>query len=127
MKPYVYFLAFVIVAAAGAVFAYTHRPVPIAPMPVLPASDIHTGTSTATSITQPFSPTLSIEQTVRQNISTLSPVQEQLGGTFYVTQIQANYGVGAVSYEDGHNAYTADFTYKTHASGEITITSFLVR
>lgn len=70
---------------------------------------------------------MSIEEYVRQNISALSPVKEQLGGKFYVTQIEAHGGTGTVSYEDGHSAYTADFTYTIDASGTPSVQSFAVR
>jgi hypothetical protein len=79
---------------------------------------------------------MSVEEYVRLNISELSPEKEVLGGTYYVTNIeldstsspQAHSGAGTVSYEDGHNAYTADFTYTTDAeNGAIAITSFVIR
>ncbi len=69
-------------------------------------------------------PKESIEEYVAKNISTLSTEPEQLGGTFYVTNIEAKDGSGLVSYEDGHNAYTADFTY---TSEPLFITSFVIR
>jgi hypothetical protein len=52
---------------------------------------------------------------------------EVLGGTFYVTAIEATDGSGTVSYEDGHNAYTADFTYSFRADGSVSVDSFTVR
>lgn len=64
---------------------------------------------------------------VRENISTLSPIKEQLGGTFYVTNISTSNGAGVVEYEDGHNAYTADFKYSKNKAGEIVISDFVVR
>jgi hypothetical protein len=67
------------------------------------------------------------EAYVRENISSLSPEAEVLGGTFYVTEVEAKEGVGVVEYEDGHNAFTADFTYERGASGSPAITSFTVR
>ena len=70
---------------------------------------------------------MDIETFVRTNISTLSPVHEQLGGTFYVTSIEAHGGTGSVSYEDGHNAYTADFIYSVSQDGKPSVTSFTVR
>lgn len=75
----------------------------------------------------PAGKVMSIESYVTQNISTLSPEKEVLGGTFYVTSIQAADGQGVVSYEDGHNAYTADFTYMMSDREGIQITSFRVR
>ena len=70
---------------------------------------------------------MDIESYVRNSISELSPVKEQLGGTFYVTSIETHGGTGIVSYEDGHNAYTADFTYTIDEEGKPTIDSFIVR
>lgn len=70
---------------------------------------------------------MSVEDYVTQNISTLSPVKEVLGGKFYVTKIEAHGGAGTVYYEDGHNAYTADFTYNASEQTGYTITSFVVR
>lgn len=72
-------------------------------------------------------PKESIEEYVTKNISTLSTKPEQLGGTFYVTSIQATDGSGVVSYEDGHNAYTADFTYSINTSGNLSIDTFVIR
>lgn len=71
--------------------------------------------------------TASVEAYVRENISSLSPEPEVLGGTFYVTAFDAENGSGTVSYEDGHNAYTADFRYTTDQAGQVTVTSFTTR
>jgi hypothetical protein len=68
-----------------------------------------------------------VEKYVTDNISKLSPVHEQVGGTFYVTSIHAEAGAGTVSYEDGHNAYTADFTYSSDAQNTVRVDSFVVR
>lgn len=76
---------------------------------------------------QPVAPRTSIEAYVRANISRLAPEKEQLGGTFFVTDLIAADGLGTVSYEDGHNAYDAEFTYEYSASGEPVITSFVLR
>lgn len=70
---------------------------------------------------------MSIEDYVTQNISALSPEKEVLGGTFYVTEIVAADGRGVVSYEDGHIAFTADFTYETSPQSGHEITSFIIR
>ncbi len=70
---------------------------------------------------------MDIESYVRTSISTLSPEPEVLGGTFYVTKIETSASTGTVEYEDGHNAYTADFNYTTDAEGKPTVTSFTVR
>ena len=72
---------------------------------------------------------MSVEDYVRANISTISPEKEVLGGTFYVTEISVGEdGTGSVAYEDGHNAYEADFTWKREPNhGALTITSFTLR
>jgi hypothetical protein len=70
---------------------------------------------------------MSVEAYVSQNISELSPEKEVLGGKFYVTDIQIADGKGFVSYEDGHVAYTADFTYSSSDRTGHTITSFVIR
>jgi hypothetical protein len=70
---------------------------------------------------------MSIEDYVRINISELSPVKEQLGGNFFVTDIEAKDGKGTVAYEDGHNVYVADFDYSIDKETGITIDSFDIR
>jgi hypothetical protein len=72
-------------------------------------------------------PVETVEQYVRDNISELSSTKEQLGGKFFVTKIEALGGTGTVWYEDGHNAYVADFNYDLNASGNPTVTSFKIR
>lgn len=71
--------------------------------------------------------TTTTEEYVRAHISTLSPIAATLGGTFYVTDIQAGNGNGIVKYEDGHMAYVADFTYKIDTNGNPNIQTFTVR
>lgn len=66
-----------------------------------------------------------VELLITENIQTLSPEPSVLGGTYYVTEVWAEGGTGVVSYEDGHVAHTADFTYTT--DGNNTITSFVIR
>ncbi len=70
---------------------------------------------------------MSIESYVSQNISELSPIKATMGGTFYVTGIKAEGGYGTANYEDGHNAYLADFTYTATDQEGIKITSFVVQ
>lgn len=70
---------------------------------------------------------MDIETYVRTNISEISPVKEQLGGTFQVTALEIKDSSGTVSYEDGHNAYTADFTYEVAEDGKPTVKTFEVR
>jgi|GEM_PF-1751115 len=80
-----------------------------------------------TTTTVPTERYVDIESYVRSNISNLSPTKESLGGTFYVTHIQTADGRGVVSYEDGHNAYTADFTYKVSDVGEPFVQTFILQ
>jgi hypothetical protein len=68
-----------------------------------------------------------IDAYVRANISALSPVKETVGGKFFVTNFEAHGSTGTVEYEDGHNGYTADFTYTTNDLGNLSITHFTVR
>ena len=60
---------------------------------------------------------------VREHITALSPELAVLGGTYYVTEVSAEDGQGMVSYEDGHIAHKARFTYEVE-NGEVSITSF---
>jgi hypothetical protein len=105
------------IAAVGAAWwLITAKPFDYAP--------ISPSTNTSTTPTGRY---MDIETYVRQNISQLSPAPEELGGTFYVTKLSAQNGSGTVEYEDGHNAYTADFTYEVSAEGKPTVLSFIVR
>jgi len=70
---------------------------------------------------------MSIESYVAMNISELSPIKETVGGKFYVTNVEAHDGEGVVSYEDGHNAYTADFAYEMDETKGIAIKDWKVR
>lgn len=91
------------------------------------SGQVSTTTTGQTSTTTSQGRYMAIEDYVRLNISLLSPVKEQLGGTFYVTSIETHGGTGTVSYEDGHNAYTADFTYTVDDDGRPAVASFKVR
>lgn len=69
-----------------------------------------------------------IENFIRGNLATLSPVEPSMGGTFYVTRIRLLDGEGTVNYEDGHMAYVADFTYTiTEDNRNVEVTSFTIR
>jgi hypothetical protein len=81
----------------------------------------------ATSTTATTTESITTEDYIRENISKLSPVQSSLGGTFYVTNIEAHGGAGTVKYEDGHMAYIADFTYDVDEMGSTTIKTFTMR
>lgn len=70
---------------------------------------------------------MAVEDYIKLNISILSPIKENVGGKYYVTAVEAYGRTGAVSYEDGHNAYIADFTYTTDENKGISITSWTLR
>ena len=76
---------------------------------------------------KPVEQAVSIEDYVTENIYTLSPEKEVLGGKLYVNEIEANGGVGTVYYEDGHIALIADFTYEIDSKGIPTVKTFKVR
>lgn len=63
---------------------------------------------------------------LKANISTLSPIKETMGGTFYITRTRAFDNNGTVWYEDGHNAYTATFTYSVDDANVVTIENFAI-
>ena len=84
------------------------------------------GSSSVTENSQPTGKLMSIESYVSQNISTLSPITATMGGTFYVTGVKAEGGYGTVNYEDGHNAYMADFTFTATDRDGIMVTSFVI-
>jgi len=54
-----------------------------------------------------------VDQYIRANITTLAPDTPVLGGSWYVTSVVVDTvaHTGTVSYEDGHIASTATFTY----------------
>jgi hypothetical protein len=88
-----------------------------------PSQNSEYATSTVATTTQ----NLSVEEYIRQNISAISPESAQVGGTFYVTAFEAHNGTGTVSFEDGHVAHTADFTYTTDRTGKVSVVSFTLR
>ncbi len=68
-----------------------------------------------------------IESYIRTNLATLSPVPPTLGGTFYVTRIKLLNGTGTVNYEDGHQAYVANFSYSVSDDNKVvSVTSFVL-
>ncbi|MCE9541071.1 hypothetical protein K8R03_00755 [Candidatus Kaiserbacteria bacterium] len=116
MKRLILILVPIIAACAGAVLLFF----------------ILTNTTPSASNDAPKGKVMSIDSYVTQNISTLSPEKSVLGGTFHVTNISvsnegAGEGTGVVSYEDGHIALTADFTYVVNDQTGITIKSFKIR
>jgi len=62
-----------------------------------------------------------VENYLRENISTLSPVKAVLGGTWYVVSVTTdlNKNSGTVVYEDGHIQETKNFSYTINDQGEI--------
>lgn len=111
-----------IIALGGFLFFFTPND------PVAPAEE--TATTTPIAPEEPQAPredTSAVNAYVSENISLLSTEPEVLGGTFFVTDITSSDGTGVVSYEDGHNAYTADFAYSVDAAGLVMIDSFVVR
>lgn len=89
------------------------------------------GTATAPTVREPSGAVsdrvMDIDTYIRLHISDLSTVPEVLGGTFFVTDIHSSDGSGVVQYEDGHNAYVADFSYSADPNGGYSVTSFVVR
>ncbi len=67
-----------------------------------------------------------VESYIRAHITELSPEPAVLGGTWYVTEVTIGTGTGTVSFEDGHIARVADFTYEIGTDGTVTIRSFVV-
>lgn len=50
---------------------------------------------------------------IKDNLSTLSPAPEVLGGKFYLTEFIINGpNTAQISYEDGHNSFDAEITYE---------------
>lgn len=107
----------IVLLVGGVFFVYRATETPIADPAPQPSGEQ----------AEPQGKVMSIESYVTQNISALSPEKEVLGGTFYVTEIEAAEGRGVVKYEDGHIALVADFTYTMSDREGIRITSFVVR
>ncbi|MDQ3089880.1 MAG: hypothetical protein M3Q24_01880 [bacterium] len=82
---------------------------------------------TPTTVTPKF-PQTSVENYLKNNLARLSPEKEVLGGKFFITKLELTSNKnGVVEYEDGHNAFIADFNYLIEGSGEVKISSFVVR
>ncbi len=61
---------------------------------------------------------------LNENLSTLSPEPEVLGGKFFVTNLEfVNETKAIVEYEDGHNMYVAEFEYEI-VEEELRVVSF---
>ncbi len=81
---------------------------------------------------QPQGKVMSVESYVSQEINKLSPEPAVLGGTFQVTAVEVTptgegVGTGIVSYEDGHVAYIADFSYSADDFRGVKISNFVIR
>jgi hypothetical protein len=62
---------------------------------------------------------------LENNISLLSPVDTELGGSFYVTSVTfPEENTAIVDYEDGHIALSAKANYSINSDGEVEINSF---
>jgi hypothetical protein len=66
---------------------------------------------------------------LRAHIGKLAIEKAVLGGTFYVTSVvfSENPGLsksGTIKYEDGHNAFKADFDYVVDSQGNVSISNF---
>ena len=62
-----------------------------------------------------------VEEYLRENIVSLSPVKAVLGGSWYVLSVllNPNEDSGVVTYEDGHIQEKRDFTYLIGGDGEV--------
>lgn len=119
MAKFIVALLIIIAVVVGGYFAYGNGT----------TSESRTPRTQETSASQaPQGKLMSVEEYVRQNISSLSPIPESLGGTFYVTEIEVEpeNRTGKVKYEDGHMAYEAEFTYTSSDRTGHTIISFVV-
>ncbi len=82
-------------------------------------------------------PQLNMEEAVKNyvigHISELSPQKEVLGGKFYVTKITTKKFLdgsiiyGDVSYEDGHNGYSATFAFNVLPDKTFSLKSFSIK
>lgn len=71
--------------------------------------------------------TAALLEHLKGNISRLSPEKEVLGGTFYITEFTLVDDANAVvSYEDGHNAYTAKVRFSLNANKKVVVEMFSV-
>lgn len=68
-----------------------------------------------------------VENFIKANISTLSPKEAVLGGTFIVTSVTfLNESEALVEYEDGHIALKAMASYEVSSSGDVEIKNFKI-
>jgi len=68
-----------------------------------------------------------VEDYIKNNLSTLSPEKEVLGGKFFVTGLSFQSSRQAtVEYEDGHNMYTAEVTYEVENGKDVKIVEWKI-
>lgn len=68
-----------------------------------------------------------VESYIRENISSLSPEEEVLGGSFYVTSVDfEDDNSCVVEYEDGHIALKARAEFEVSSDDQVEITSFQI-
>lgn len=68
-----------------------------------------------------------VEAYIKENISTLSPEKEVLGGKFIVTSIAFGENENVrVSYEDGHNAYIAMVHFSLEENNQVKILDWTI-
>src|SRR3989338_9081958 len=62
-----------------------------------------------------------VEDYLRANIASLSPVEPVLGGSWYVVSVSVDTTkyTGTVVYEDGHIQEVKNFSYKLNDAGEV--------
>ncbi len=131
-------LAILLVVIGVGVFAYTN----FYSNPVAPAATNTTKPNLQPGSVKPVTPAPSqanrvpssdithavgVESYIKKHIARFAPVKATLGGTFYVTKVDARGGKGTVSYEDGHSSYIADFAYAVDDFGSVAINNFTVR
>ncbi len=64
---------------------------------------------------------------LKDNLSTLSPEPEVLGGKFYVTNLElTSPSTAVVEYEDGHIALKANFVFSYDAEDKLQISNFVL-
>lgn len=64
---------------------------------------------------------------LKDNLSTLSPEPEVLGGKFYVTSLElTSPSTAIVEYEDGHIALKANFVFSYNDNGVLQISNFVL-
>ncbi len=78
-------------------------------------------TESAPELTPDTSIESNVETYIRETISTLSPVEATMGGTWYVVSVEVDEdnNKGSVVYEDGHNQEERNFTFTTDEEGGI--------